>query len=231
MRIYQGTYQDKRGVETIAIKSDGSTMYLSLREIDFEGYDFEMMTGEIDATKFDYDIRRDGSGGITNFQLTITIPIQLYDNKTDKTFIEPLTTYVEVGETTTIDGLDSELTGLILNTSFGEFKVEKNLEWMEDALIAIQEQLPSNIYLKTCISCKYANYSPFGNGMFGSIYCFKNLKSILKKLNDKTDLLDIWTKEAMDNGNIFSVQETFDCPEHQLPTEDDWYYKNWTKLM
>jgi len=102
---------------------------------------------------------------------------------------------------------------------------------MEGALIALQKQLPPNIYLKTCLSCKFSNYSPFGNGMFGSIYCFKNIKEKLTQLNDKTDLLHIWTKEAMDNGDIFSVQETFDCKEHQLPTENDWYYKSWTKTI
>ncbi|WP_074407326.1 DUF6304 family protein [Aquimarina megaterium] len=232
MRKYLATYQDKRGTETIYIKSDGSDMYFNLRNIDFEGPDFDQLTAnKIDETKFDYEMFQDGSGDVTNFKLTITIPIQLFNVETDKIFIENLTAHIEVGETTTIKGLDHELNCLTLTTSFGEFKVEKKLEWMEDALIVLQNQLPENIYLKTCLSCKYSNYSPFGNGMFGNIYCFKKVKEKLKEVKGKHDLLDLWTPEAVDKGDIFSVQETFDCSEHQIPTEDDWYYKSWTKLM
>lgn len=57
MREYVATYKDKRGTEMIRIKSDGSDMFFTLREIDFEGSDFEMLTAsEIDNTKFDYEM-------------------------------------------------------------------------------------------------------------------------------------------------------------------------------
>lgn len=126
MRKYLATYQDKRGTETIYIKSDGSDMYFNLRNIDFEGPDFDQLTAnKIDETKFDYEMFQDGSGDVTNFKLTITIPIQLFNVETDKIFIENLTAHIEVGETTTIKGLDHELNCLTLTTSFGEFKVEK----------------------------------------------------------------------------------------------------------
>ncbi|EZH73451.1 hypothetical protein ATO12_16045 [Aquimarina atlantica] len=232
MRTFLATYQDKRGTEMIEIKSDGSEMFFTLRDIDFDGPDFDQLTAEeIDNAKFDYEMFQDGSGDITNFKLTLIIPIQLFNIKTNKAFVENLTAQIEVGEITTIKGLDHELNCLTLTTSFGEFKVEKKLEWMEDALILLQNQLPENIYLKTCLSCKYSNYSPYGNGMFGNIYCFKKVKEKLKEVKGKHDLLDLWTREAVDKGDIFSVQETFDCSEHQLPAEDDWYYKNWTKLI
>ncbi|WP_378173985.1 DUF6304 family protein [Aquimarina sp. SS2-1] len=232
MREYPATYQDKRGTEEIIIKSDGSDMYFTLRGIDFEGTDFEMLTAEeIDDSKFDYEMFADGSGDITNFKLTITIPTQFYNSLSNQTFTESLVAHIEVGETTAIDGLDSEISCLKLTTSFGEFTVEKKLEWMEDALIALQDQLPPNIYLKTCLSCKYSNYSPYGNGMFGNIYCFKKIKEALKKVQQKHDLLHLWTAELVQEGKIFSVQETFDCPEHRLPTEGDWYYKSWRKLI
>ncbi|MFD2562863.1 DUF6304 family protein [Aquimarina rubra] len=232
MREYPATYQDKRGTEEIIIKSDGSDMYFTLRGIDFEGTDFEMLTAEeIDDSKFDYEMFADGSGDVTNFKLTITIPTQFYNSLSNQIFTENLVAHIEVGETTTIDGLDSELTSLLLTTSFGEFKVEKKLEWMEDALIALQDQLPPNIYLKTCLSCKYSNYHPVGNGMFGGLCCFKNYKAELRQMNDKHDLMNLWTEESVKNESLFFVQETFDCPEHRLPTEDDWYYKSWTKLI
>jgi hypothetical protein len=159
MRKYPATYQDKRGTETTVINSDGSDMFLTLRGIDFEGSDFEMLSGEIDDSKFDYEKYEDGSGDLTNFKMTVEIPIRLFDKATKKTFTEPLTINVEVGETVNIQGLDSVINSLTLATSFGDFTFAKKLEWMEDAMIAIQNQLPENIYLKTCLSCKRASCS------------------------------------------------------------------------
>jgi len=153
MRNYTTTYQDKRGTEDIIIKSDGSELYTTIRGIELYGPDFDQLTADkIDNTKFDYSIFADGSGDVTNFKISIVIPIQFYNSLSNQTFTENLTANIVVGEYTTIQGLDHELTGLKLSTSFGEFKVEKRLEWMEDALIALQKQLPENIYLKTCLT-------------------------------------------------------------------------------
>ena len=232
MRQYKATYQDKRGTEDIIIKSNGSELYTTIRDFDFYGGDFDQLTTDIiDTEKFDYELFANGSGDLINFKLILTIPIQLYNAQSNQTFIENLIVNIVVGEHTTIDGLDHEIHCLTLDSSFGKFIVEKKLEWMEDALTALQGQLPPNIYLKTCLSCKFSNYSPFGKGMFGSIYCFQKIKEKLQTLNDKTDLLDIWTKEAMEKGDIFSVQETFDCKEHKLITDNDWAYKSWTKTF
>ncbi|WP_299602989.1 DUF6304 family protein [uncultured Aquimarina sp.] len=232
MRHYKTTYQDKRGTEQIVIKSDGSEMVTTIRGINFDGPDFDQLTADkIDHEKFDYQMLADGSGDVTNCSFLITIPIKLYNTTSKELFEENLDAYIVVGDDTTINGLDHELNSLTLHTSFGKFTVEKKLEWMEDALIALQNQLPAHIYINTCLSCKYSNYSPYGNGMFGGIYCFKKIKEQLKSLHDKTDLFSIWTKEAMDKGDIFSVQETFDCEEHQLLTNNDWVYKSWTKTI
>jgi len=232
MRSYTATYQDKRGTEAIVIKSDGSQLETTIRGINVDGSDFDQLTADkIDTTKFDYNMFADGAGDITNFQLTIIIPIQFYNSLSNQTFTENLKAHIVVGEHTTIDGLDHELNGLTLKTSFGEFGVAQKLEWMEDALIMLQDQLPENIYLKTCLSCKYSNYHPVGNGMFGSLCCFKNHKEELEQVHDKYDLMDVWSHDKVQNQSLFFIQETFDCPEHQLPTEEDWYYKSWKKLM
>lgn len=231
MRTYPVTYQDKRGTEKAIIKSDGSELYFSLRGIDFEGSDFEALSGIVDHSKFDYELFEDGSGDLTNFKLEVELPILLFDNNKKSTFTEVLHCFIEVGKAIEIQGLDSVINCMTLKTSFGEFTVNKKLEWFETALISLQDQLPEHIYLKTCLSCKYGNYSPYGNGMFGNIYCFKNFREELKQIENKFDMLEIWTPEAVKKGAIFYVQETFDCPEHELPTKKDWYYKDWRKVI
>jgi len=232
VRKYKATYKDKRGTGDIIVKSDGRLLYTTIRGIELYGGDFDQLAAEvIDKDKFDYEMFADGSGDITNFLLTITYPIQFYNALSNQISTGSLVANIVVGEDTTIKGLDHELTGLTLKISSDTYTVNKKLEWMEDALILLQKQLPVNIYLKTCLSCKYSNYSPYGGGMFGSLYCFKNIKEQLTSLNDKTDLFNIWTKEAMDKGDILDVQETFDCEEHQLLTDDDWVYKSWVKTI
>lgn len=232
MKIYTATYQDKRGAEEVIFKSNGSELYTTIRGVNFSGGDFEQLTADkIDETLFDYEMFADGSGDITNFQLKITFPIQLYNSLTNQVSTENLKALIVVGEYTTIEGLDHELNGLILTTSFGEFVVQKKLEWMEDALIMLQNQLPKHIYIKTCLSCKFSNYHPVGNGMFGSMCCFKNFKNELEQVSSKYDLMDLWTDERIKNQSLFFVQETFYCDEHQLLTENDWVYKSWTKTL
>lgn len=232
MHNYPAIYKDKRGTEHIIIQSDGSLLYTTIRNIECYGGDFDQLTAnKIDTTKFDYELFADGSGDITNFELTITIPIQFYNSLSNQIFSENLKAHIVVGEGTTIKGLAHELNGLTLNTSFGTFKVEKKLEWMEDALIALQKQLPKNIYLKTCLSCKYSNYHPVGNGMFGAMCCFKNYKKEVEQLTSKYDLMDEWSNERIENKSLFFVQETFSCEEHKLLTNNDWVYKSWTKTI
>jgi len=47
----------------------------------------------------------------------------------------------------------------------------------------------------------------------------------------KQDLMELWTEEVVKSKKLFSVQETFNCSEHELPTKDDWFYKDWNKFI
>ncbi len=113
-----------------------------------------------------------------------------------------------------------------LDTEFGTFVNEKKYSDFESAIIGIQKRLPDNTKIKTCLSCRFSNYNPLGNGMFGDLNCFKNLKEDIKNIRSKRDLIEILDK-GMDSAKIFNVQETFVYNEHQFVTEDDWVYKNW----
>lgn len=225
MRKYPIKFVDKFGEEESEISSDGSDMHLTLRGIKFEGSDFEGLSGAVDATKFDYEIFQDGSGDLTNFRMEVTFPIKI--DHDSKIHTEQFTVNIEVGKELEIDGLDSIVHTAELDTPFGKFNSTKKMEWFEGAVIEIQNMLPEKTQIKTCLSCKYSNYHPVGNGMFGSLYCFKKLKNETSAIRDKYDLMNLWTEEAVKNKDICSVQEIFDCPEHQFITKADWTYKDW----
>jgi len=225
MRQYKIIYKDKFGEEETEIFSDGSIMYVTLRGIKFEGSDFESFKGEVDKSKFDYEMFQDDFRELTNFIMEVIFPIKIEDK--NKIITEEIKFTIEVGKELEIKGLDSIVNKIELNTSFRNFISTKKVEWFEDAIIEIQNMLPKKMQIKTCLSCKYSNYHPVGNGMFGSLYCFKKIKKELSTIRDKYDLMSLMTNEAVENEEIFNVQEIFDCSEHQFITKNDWTYKDW----
>jgi hypothetical protein len=217
MRKYLVKYKDKFGKERTEISSDGRTMHLVLRGIEFEGSDFEMLEGKIDDNKFEYEKYQDCLGDLTNFELEVNFPIRIVWDKTDT--IESLTAFIRTGKEVETSVF------LMLRTKFGIFRNTKNYGWFEEALIEIQNSLPENTHIKTCLSCKYSSYHPLGNGMFGGLKCFKNLKLETDTIRSKDDLMNLWDKGCKEK-TIFNTQEVFDCPEHQFISKSDWMYKD-----
>jgi len=217
MKKYTAIYKDKFGEIETEIYSDGSDMYLILRDIKFEGSDFEGLEGDIDKSKFEYTIYKDGSGELTNFELTITIPIDIIWES--KEIIGNLIAFVATGN-------KKSVVRLSLKTEFEIFADEKEYGYFENALIGIQKIMPKNTKIKTCLSCKYSNYHPVGNGMFGGLNCFKNLKEDVENVCNKTDLMNMWDK-GFKNNKSFNVQEIFVCNSHKFVTKNDWVYKDW----
>ena len=220
MRRYKTIYSDKYGTEKAEIQSDGSEMKITLRGIDFEGTCFEILEGEIDKEKFDYQEYEgnENLGDLINGKFQVEIPIKLIDDGQEIT----KTLHAEIQTEKNDDH------GVFLQLQLNETTISnsKKFGWFEGALIYIQKQLPENVKIKTCLSCKYSHYSPFGSAMFGSLHCFKKLKERTSEINDKISLFDIW-EIAHNENKLFTVQETFDCEEHEFVGENDWVYKDW----
>ena len=219
MKKYSVTYKDKFGKEETEIYSNGSILNISLRGIKFEGIDFESFEGTIDKNKFEYVLYENGSAYLTNYELIIVIPINIVRN--GKELIGNIMAFIAIEH-------NRSVVRLKLESGFGTFENEKEYGDFEGAIIEIQKKLPDNTKIKTCLSCKYSNYHPVGNGMFGELYCFKNLKEETKKICNKNDLMDIWDK-GMESKKIFNVQEIFVCNDHKFVNRNDWVYKNWTQ--
>lgn len=219
MRIYQTTYKDKRGVEASEIHSNGSEMKISLRGIDFQGDCFETLEGIIDKTKFDYiEYKNHDKGDLSNCTFEVTIPIQLVDN--EQTIQGIIYAQINIGI------IEPCGIYLKLETKSHVTSNTKHFGYFENALIDLQRQLPLNIKIKSCLSCKYAHYHPVGNGMFGGLHCFKHIKSVAQTIQSKHRLMNIWEKANKEKA-IFNVQETYDCSEHEFITNKDWNYSDW----
>ncbi len=94
------------------------------------------------------------------------------------------------------------------------------LSWtrvFEDELLEIQKQLPSGTCMRACINCLYSDYSPYGHGLFGSMMCFRNLKTEYLRVKSKSDFWGVHDRyEEM-------VQETYFCDEFEPRTPGTGY--------
>ena len=90
---------------------------------------------------------------------------------------------------------------------------QDNGGWFETALLDLQAQLrtlPEPLSIKACISCQYSDYSPYGNGLFGSMLCFRNIAAEYSQVTDKASF---W---AVHDRFERQVQETYLCPQFAL---------------
>ncbi|HEY5745662.1 MAG TPA: DUF6304 family protein [Chryseolinea sp.] len=87
-----------------------------------------------------------------------------------------------------------------------EIKTSK-VQLFEGGLETLKAELPADYKLKCCYGCAFADYSVFGQGFFGTMLCFKNIKEEYLKVKNKGEYMDIM------NNHDRQVQETFLCAE------------------
>lgn len=80
---------------------------------------------------------------------------------------------------------------------------------MEDKLLKIQKQLPDGLFIQACINCLYSDYSPYGNGVFGCMMCFRKLKQEYLQVKSKQEFFHIHDHFER------QVQETWLCDEFE----------------
>jgi len=82
----------------------------------------------------------------------------------------------------------------------------------EDRLIDICHKIKGHYLLKCCFGCLYSNYSPAGNGDFGTMLCYSRVADQYLKVSGKYGDNPIW--KVYDKGE--QRQETSLC-EHFRP--------------
>lgn len=89
---------------------------------------------------------------------------------------------------------------------------------MECAVIDLHKQLPAEIYIECCQTCKYGNYCPFGN-CDNEIFC---LKGFCPK--NKMDVAELFTKYPDVQPNTL----LYWCCDYERVSNEYYSYNNWT---
>lgn len=88
---------------------------------------------------------------------------------------------------------------------------EKNTIDFETALSDICRKIKQNYYIKSCFTCQYSEYSPYGQNDFGSMMCYRECKENCLKVNSKADYF-----KYLGDEDFAHRQETFLCSEYDL---------------
>ena len=203
---YPTRYSDARGTEASNLRNDGARLSVRLRAVTFCGPDFDSLEADSDSapealTNFEFQL-----GALCNCTIECKIPIPIVSG--GKTTLCGLEMRLELGAPVANGGLDRGVLTLSIHVEGRVFRSAGNSGWFEDELESLQSLLPSGAYLKACISCAHSDYSPYGQGLFGGMACFRNLKEEYSHVKDKFDLFKI-----LDMAEV--VQETYLCPEFE----------------
>ena len=212
-------FSDARGSEAILIHNDGSRLRTTIRGVALAGHsldDFEP-EGTPSAAAL-AQLTLSPQGQLCDCVLRFDLPLPLMPLAGGGGEITAtLQVHLDLGAPTA-DSLTHERLSLALawtsaSGSSQRIAAQDNSGWFETALLDLQAQLrtlPEQLSIKACISCQYSDYSPCGNGLFGSMLCFRNIAAEYGQVSNKDSL---W---AVHDRFERQVQETNVCPQFAL---------------
>jgi hypothetical protein len=207
MTTYPARYTDGHGTLDTTVTTDGHTLHLALRGVDFAGTDLDALAPDPHAPSARLASFTLNHQSLCACRLDLSVPVLVGGGESTAPGV--LETRLDLGEPGPNGGLVHEYLAMRLVCGCGTYTRSGTSGWFEDALTEIQAQLPPGLFLQACINCLFADYSPYGHGCLGSMMCFRNLKAEYLRVRTKDDL---W---AVHDRCDARVQETHLCPEFQ----------------
>ncbi|GCE20917.1 DUF6304 family protein [Dictyobacter kobayashii] len=205
---YPALYRDPQGEVSTTIRNDGKKLRMVLRDVEFISTMFDdwMPTSSVDALALQsFTLDR---GELRGFSLEVDMPIPMLFQKEKVQGILHIS--FVLGVPTSNGGTDREIVALTLNIMNTCFSSQGKSGYFEDELLDLQKQLPNDVTMQICFSCAFSDYSPYGNGLFGCMACFRGNKQVYLAAQTKRDILDLWDTHTE------YVQETYRCDEFEL---------------
>jgi hypothetical protein len=196
------TYSDSAGSIPGELENDGTLLLVRLGEIVLQGYDFASLQPESpDSLPNRFTLQY----GICNCQLDFTLPIHLREGTT--VLPADLRVSLVLGKPDHRNAIDEEYYTASLVSRGQRIHTADHADGFEDLLIRLAKQLPEDIYFFNCFGCQFADYSVYGNGAFGNMMCFRNVKERYNAVISKLDYRQI--HDSFDG----MVQEVYLCDE------------------
>ncbi len=206
---YPATYRDRLGEERTSIRNDGTTLFLTIRGVEFQGRDFDLLEPAVDTDPSKLSSFSLDQDCLCSCVIDTEIPLPVVTP--EGTTGSVLEVHLELGDPrpSPRGGIDRE--NLTLGLSLGDRVLTSRGSHgdFEGQLVDLQKQMPEGTYLKSCINCAFSDYSPGGHGLFGGLACFRDNKAGYQAVRSKGDMFRVW-------GTMTEfVQETHFCPEFE----------------
>lgn len=198
------TYVDKTGTVETYITNDGDRLVLDIDGTRFTGSAFDDFEIE-DRTTVPSRFSLNSFHSLVDCQLITKIPIILLFNGKDF----PATLHVSLEfyrSAPTAYGVNSTFSISVDGNTYTSTKIQD----FESGLLAMQRQFPAAYTFKNCFGCAFSDYSVYGQGYFGSMLCFRNIKKEYLAVSSKDTYMDV-----MDNCDQI-VQETYWCDQFEV---------------
>jgi len=101
----------------------------------------------------------------------------------------------------------------------------KSFDCMEYAIINLQKQLPNNIHIVCCQSCKYGNFCPYGDAE-NEIFCLIDYNP-----KDKMDVANIFTEFWAEKEVLQRNELLYWCEKYQKINNDYFTYNDWAYIF
>ncbi len=205
---YPATYSDGHGTEHTLIFNDGETIGLEIRGVRFSGRDFDGLSPSHEApltslAKFTLNKQE-----LCDCTIACEMPLVISSSPSPPGhYLGKLHVELRLGKPAPNGGIDLEI--LKLSLSYGEwcFISHGSGALFETELLDLKRQLPAGHYFSNCFGCSYSDYFYGGQGLFGSMVCFRESKAEYRSIKTKEEYIAVFEK------NAGAVQETHICPE------------------
>ena len=208
MDAYTGTYTDSLESLPIVVSNDGAVLSTEIRGVKFSGRDFDSLTPEpetLERSLASFTLYR---GDLSGCEISILMPIPIVFKGDDH--IVGLEMDLKLGPPLATGQADRERLRLTLRGPGLEIRSSGRTGYFESELRDLEGQLPDAKYIKSCFFCLYSDYSPYGNGLFGTMMCFRNIKSEYLLVKSKDDFWNVHDRFER------QVQETYLCADFAL---------------
>jgi hypothetical protein len=215
---YPCTFTDKNGQETTSIYNDGETLQVTIRGVLFSGKFFDDFAPAAETSPELLSIFVLNRNSLCNCAFRVEMPISVIQN--EKNIAANLSIKITLGVPASNSGIDAETLELKLRFLDSDFIAIDKDGFFETALLNINSQLPPKTHVKCCFNCLYSDYSIYGNGLFGTMMCFRNIKSDYLKVKNKDDFIEVMYRLEP---QILRVQETYLCEDFTQRIADTGY--------
>ena len=111
-----------------------------------------------------------------------------------------------LGKSNQRGGIDKVDLNLILK--IGNQVFEGGGGYFEDAFNQILAEMNVEYQMRNCFGCQFSDYSVYGQGLFGSMLCFRNQKENYSAVKSKEEYMQLDLHKEV-------VQEIYCCPEFE----------------